>query len=54
MVNMEETNLIILFPKNEEYRIQELYELGEVVPPQSLCYLQQQHKLLTYNAIIWN
>lgn len=34
VVNVQERNLIVLLPQNEEYRVQELNELGEVVPPQ--------------------
>lgn len=39
VIDMKEGDLTGLFPKNKEDRVQELYQFGEVVPPQDLGYL---------------
>lgn len=39
VIDMKEGDLIVLFSKNKEDRVQELHKFGEVVPPQDLGYL---------------
>ena len=41
---MEEADLVELLPEDEKDCIQELHAFGDVVPPESRCYLKTQNK----------
>lgn len=38
VVNMEESHLVVLLPQDEEERVTELYDFGEVKPPADICH----------------
>lgn len=40
MVDVEEADLVELLPQDEKDCVQELHSFGDVVPPQSRCYLK--------------
>lgn len=40
MVDVEEADLVELLPQDEKDCVQELHSLGDVVPPESRCYLK--------------
>lgn len=40
VVHVEEADLVELFPQDEEDCVQEFHSFGDVVPPQSRCYLK--------------
>lgn len=43
MVDMEEADLVELLPQDEKHRVQELHSFGDVVPPESRCYLKTKN-----------
>lgn len=45
MVDVEEADLVELLPQDEKYCIQEFHSFGNIVPPQSRCYLQTQKQV---------
>lgn len=40
VVDMEKADLVELLPQDEKDRVQELHSFGDVVPPESRCYLK--------------
>lgn len=40
VVDVEEADLVELLPQDEKDGVQELHPLGDVVPPESRCYLE--------------
>ena len=44
VVDVEEADLVELLPEDEKDCIQELHAFGDVVPPESRCYLKTQNK----------
>ena len=42
---MEEADLFVLLPQNEEHCIQQLNDLREVVPPDDTCHLSREDNM---------
>lgn len=40
VVDMEKADLVELLPQDEKDRVQKLHSFGDVVPPESRCYLK--------------
>lgn len=42
VIDMEEADLVELLPHDEKDCVQELHSFGDVVPPESRCYLKKK------------
>ena len=49
MVDVQKRNLVVLLTQQEEYRVQKLDQLGEVVPPQGFGDLEKKTSDWTAN-----
>lgn len=44
MVDVEEADLGELLPQDEKHSVQEFHSFGDVVPPESRCYLKTSNR----------
>lgn len=50
VVDVEKADLVELLPQDEKDCVQELHSFGDVVPPESRCYLKTGSKGVCYMA----
>lgn len=53
MVDMEEADLVEFLPQDEKDCVQELHSFGDVVPPESRCYLKMHSARIKVRCDLW-